>query len=321
MVTVLRLRNRPLLFSSLSVLLLIVFSLLYLNLDQLIKRPPIVQLSYTNTPIPRQIWQIFFPPAGTTTLKTSTLYADDWISVAPGYTYTLVTDVEAQRLLNTTPSFAQRPEIAATYNALTNPALKSDFLRYLILLSRGGIYSDVDTKPIVRLEDWLPDPERRATARLIIAPEYDETQDPNLPDMHPVQFCQWTIAAAPDHPVLERMVERALTGLRDVAARQGTSLDKVVVSGGETVKTTGPVAWTEVVFGVLQERDPSLTSYLDFAGIKAPRYYGDIVVLPAESFRADFFDESGLGAWWRKDHRALVRHFFRGAWRTVKLPG
>lgn len=321
MVPSLRLRSRShLLFLSLSAIVLVVFAFLYLNSDHLLRSPftiyPQEQSVPSNIPIPRRIWQIFFPPPGVPILEKSTLYSEDWMSLAPGYTYTMVTDVEAQHILNT--SFAHRPEIPATYNALSNPALKSDFLRYLILLSRGGTYSDVDTKPVIRLEEWLS-PERRETVRLIIAPEYDESQDPHPEDfIYPVQFCQWTIAAAPNHLVLDRMVNRALVGLSDVAVKQSTSLDKAVFSDFDVLNTTGPVAWTEVVFSVLKLVDPRITSLDDLAGIRSPRYFGDIVVLPLESFRADYLDDWGWMRW-RQGHRGLVRHFFKGAWRETPL--
>ncbi|KXX76255.1 Initiation-specific alpha-1,6-mannosyltransferase [Madurella mycetomatis] len=275
-----------------------------------ISRPPAAEI-----PIPRQIWQIFFPPPGSRVIDKRILFSNEWIAMSPGYTYTLVSEHEAAAFIDA--NFDSRPEIAETYHALKNPALKSDFLRYLLLLARGGIYTDVDTRPIVPLEDWLPADKRR-DIRLIIAPEYDESQDPPPQDwMHPVQFCQWTIAAAPNHPILARMVNRTMETLHYVAQQQGTTLDKADFSDFNVLNSTGPVVWSEVVLESIKEMNLNITGFSDFYGVHEQRYYQDVVVMPHESFRGDVLDEWGIG--WRKNRRALVRHFYKGGWRKIPL--
>jgi alpha 1,6-mannosyltransferase len=262
-------------------------------------------------PIPKFIWQIFFPPPGTAVFERDFVHADDWIELSPGYTYTLVGARGADAFI--ADNFENRPEIARAYHALTNPALKSDFLRYLLLYVHGGVYSDVDTKPVVRLDNWIP-PERRRHVKFLVAVEYDEALDPHPADFtYKVQFCQWTIAAAPGHAVFARMIDRVLEGLRDVAALQGTTLDKAEITNYDVLNTTGPVAWTEVVFQLLQEMDPNVKNYDDVALIREPWYLGDTVVMPLETFRADYLDDWGLS--WRKGRKALVRHFFKGGWK------
>ncbi|KAK3387761.1 nucleotide-diphospho-sugar transferase [Podospora didyma] len=266
--------------------------------------------------IPRLIWQIFFAPPGIETIEKDAIYSSEWVTMAPGYTYTMLGTSEADAFV--AANFGDKPDIAATYHALSNPGLKSDFLRYLLLYTRGGTYSDTDTKPVVPLERWLPQDKRR-DAKLLVAIEYDEAQDPHPADFkYPVQFCQWTIAAAPKHIVFERMVQRAMTGLHDIASAQGTTLDKADIKDFDVLNTTGPVAWTEVVFETLQEYDETIRTYDDLARFKSPRYFSDIVVLPLSAFRADYLDDWGYS--WRKGRTALVRHYFKGGWRKVKIP-
>ncbi|KAH8904438.1 hypothetical protein BR93DRAFT_930473 [Coniochaeta sp. PMI_546] len=305
-----------------AAVLLTIITFFYLLSPSQLRQPltvPNQESLPSDIPIPRQIWQIFFPPPGAATLKKSTFFSADWIAMAPGYTYTMVADQEAASLIDT--YFADRPEIGTTFHALTNPALKSDFLRYLLLSARGGTYSDVDTKPLVPLESWLP-ASLRGTTRLVIALEYDETQDTHTDQTaHEVQFCQWTISSAPNHPLMARMVDRALADLQAAARAQNTDVAHAVFSDKDVLNTTGPVAWSENVFEVLRERDPSVRSWLDFTGIREPRHFGDIVLLPLESFRADWRDDWGTWFNWRKGRRALVRHFYKGGWRVVKLPG
>ncbi|KAK0639203.1 nucleotide-diphospho-sugar transferase [Cercophora newfieldiana] len=255
------------------------------------------------------------------------MHSNTWIEMAPGYTYTLVGNLEAESFL--AAHFSGRPEIAAAYHSLTNMGSKSDFLRYLLLYIRGGIYSDVDTKPIVRPDAWLP-PQRRRDVRLLIAVEHDEPIDGQPEDfVYPVQFCQWTIAAAPHHPVFAKMIDRMLMGLRDVADRDRalrgsnkalTDFDSIFAHGDgaftdfDVINTTGPVAWTEVVFGHLQGVDGSIKRHQDIWNMHEPAYYGDIAVLPLHGFRAERLDDWGL---WRRKY-ALVRHFFKGSWKTSR---
>ncbi|KAK0616152.1 nucleotide-diphospho-sugar transferase [Immersiella caudata] len=314
-----RSRARTCVFATVSFVLLIVLSSLPLlrataprvvfNTDQ----PPDSEI-----PIPKSIWQIFFPPPGAAVLDHDLVHSNDWIEMAPGYTYTLVSASEADRFI--AENFGHRPEIGETYHALTNPAQKSDFLRYLLLYIRGGLYADVDTKPLVRLDDWIP-PERRRDVKLLIAVEYDETVEAHPDDFtYPVQFCQWTIAAAPRHPVFAKMIDRVLTGLNDVARVQGTTLDKVNISDYNVLNTTGPVAWTEVVFSLLQETSPnpsesSIKTFADVMGIKEDRYHGDVVIMPSETFRGDYLDDWGISL--RQRRKSLVRHFFKGAWKNT----
>ncbi|KAK4108419.1 glycosyltransferase family 32 protein, partial [Canariomyces notabilis] len=232
--------------------------------------------------IPRQIWQIFFSPPHAEDLDKRALFASEWISMTPGYAYSLLNTLEADQFINTT--FTSRPEIAQTYHALKNPGAKSDFLRYLLLLTHGGIYTDLDTQPLVGPEDWLPEHKRRDAA-IIIGLESDSSRDhgPGFPD-YPVQFCQWTIAAAPNHPILHRMVNRTIEALKHLAQEQRTTLDQVRLGDEDVLQLSGPRAWSEVVLAGIKELDATVTGLSDLQGMDEPRYYRDIAVMPVLSF-------------------------------------
>ncbi|KAK3295291.1 nucleotide-diphospho-sugar transferase [Chaetomium fimeti] len=273
-------------------------------------RPP----PASEIPIPRQIWQIFFAPPGIKTLDKGGTYASDWISMAPGYGYTLMGDEDATAFVDS--SFASsRPDITATFHSLRNPAQKSDLLRYLLLWHRGGIYSDMDTRPLVPVEEWLP-PAKRREVGLVVALEWDVARDGYWDEnTRDVQFCQWTIAAAPGHPVLGGMVNHTIAALHDVARQQGKALDEADFSDLQVLNSTGPMAWSDVVFDEIRRRDPLVEELNDLMDLRSPKYAGDLVVLPVESFRAESSDEWGLNGW-RKNRRALVRHYYKGAWKA-----
>ncbi len=57
--------------------------------------------------------------------------------------------------------------------ALPQPVLKADFFRYLILLARGGIYSDIDTTALKSAVEWVPSEVPRSTYGLVVGIEAD----------------------------------------------------------------------------------------------------------------------------------------------------
>jgi alpha 1,6-mannosyltransferase len=117
--------------------------------------------------------------------------------------------------------FAHKPKVVEVYNNLPNVGMKSDLLRYLILDVEGGVYTDTDTIALKPIDVWVP-PEYRDKARLIVGIEFDRRDGGAWADIpHWLQFCQWTIAAAPDHPVFKRMVARVLHSVDELQRASG----------------------------------------------------------------------------------------------------
>lgn len=82
----------------------------------------------------------------------------------------------------------------------------------------------------------------------------------------------------------------------------------------EVMNSTGPAAWTDVVFEILQGYDERLKDTKDLAFMKEPRLIGDVLVLPIDGF--------GMGQSHSKSTHdgtvpegALVKHLFKGSWR------
>ncbi|KAH8779800.1 family 32 glycosyltransferase [Diaporthe sp. PMI_573] len=257
--------------------------------------------------IPQQIWQIFFPPASGDT-HDQLRYISEWTKSAPDFAYTLVGPELGDALVQNNFD----AEILDIYRLLRNPAMKSDLLRYLLLWAKGGYYSDLDTKPVKPLKDWLP-ARLRSRIHLIIAPEHDDGVNAHGKWAHPVQFCQWTIAAAPGHPALQRMIQRAIAGLRDLSAAQGVGIDHLSPSNGQVWNATGPPAWTEVIFETIKEAAPEIKTYHDLSRLAEPKVFGDILLLPLDAFMTLSAEMRVLE---RAGEHQLVHHDFAGAWKT-----
>ncbi|CRG92667.1 hypothetical protein PISL3812_09731 [Talaromyces islandicus] len=274
-------------------------------------------------PIPPKIWQILLPKKQTVdnvALDPDTLRdTPSWLVMNPDYTYTLVGHDGGSEFIK--HHFIDEPSIVEMYNNLPNVGMQSDFLRYLILDVEGGIYTDIDTVALKAINSWVA-PDIRDQVRLIVGIEFDRRDGGAWADIpHWLQFCQWTIAAAPGHPVFRKMVSRIRQSLDELSASHGLPVNELTPTSFEVMNSTGPAAWTDVVFELLQEQDSSLKTTKDLSFMTTPKLYGDILVLTIDGF--------GMGQ--PHSHStndgtvpeaALMRHLFRGSWRGDSIdPG
>ncbi len=235
------------------------------------------------------IWQIYLTYDLAAAPKDN-LYT--WISLSPSYAYTMVDGQAADTLIS---KFSQRDKysnVRTLFNRMTRRVMRADFLRYLLLATEGGIYTDIDTKLVRPIDEWVPDEYKNQT-RLIVALEVDQSP-PAQGTTYEVQFCQWTLAAAPDHPVLWTMIDRILGQVQDMTSTQGHTN----FTDQEVLNVTGPVGWTEVIYDHLSSITGTPMTWRNLTGIKHPILFDDILILPLDAFR-----------------ESLVIHLFSGSWK------
>ncbi|KAI0813521.1 hypothetical protein GGR55DRAFT_634851 [Xylaria sp. FL0064] len=268
--------------------------------------------------IPTKIWQIMLPRNGNAADAPvdpqSLVDTTSWLAQNPGYGYVLVGQREADYFINT--HFSGDAKILGAWQALKNPGVKSDLLRYLMLFIEGGVYTDIDTEALKPIDLWVPE-EYRDRANVVIGIEWDQLDGGPWAEIpHRLQFCQWTIAAAPGHPLFMKMAYHTLHALERLAADHNTTLENLELSSVEVMMSSGPASWTDVVLEELKEIDHNVTDVTDFSGMKptGPRLYGDILILTIDGF--------GMGQPHSNStnddtipEAALLRHKFRGSWR------
>ncbi|KAI9711530.1 MAG: membrane-bound alpha-1,6- mannosyltransferase Initiation-specific [Bogoriella megaspora] len=261
---------------------------------------------------PAYIWQTWKTTPGSSDFGDELRPREaSWSSLHPNFIHEVITDDVAIHLMR--HLYASVPDVLEAYTSLPVPVLKADFFRYLVLLARGGIYSDIDTMALQSAVDWVPVAVPRSTYGLVIGIE----ADPERPDWHDwysrrIQFCQWTIQAKPGHPVLREIVAR-ITEKTLLMKREGT-LER---DGQKSVmEFTGPGVWTDTVFEYFNDEtyfDMSTSSgnitWEQFTGIKAQKKVGDVVVLPITCFSPGI---QTMGAGDDDDPLAFVKHFFEG---------
>ena len=234
-----------------------------------------------------------------------------WTEKHPGFVHEVVTDQAAVYLIKYL--YASVPEIIEAYNALPLPVLKADFFRYLILLARGGIYSDIDTTALRSAVEWIPEDVPRSTFGLVIGVE----ADPDRADWKEwysrrIQFCQWTIQAKAGHPVLRDIVASITDDILQMKKKgtlNASKLEKAIV------EFTGPAIWTDTIFNYLN--DPSFfkmegsknVTWESFTGMSKAKKVGDVVVLPITSFSPGV---QQMNAGEDDDPMAFVHHDFEG---------
>ncbi|KAI2615027.1 glycosyltransferase family 32 protein [Hypoxylon sp. NC1633] len=264
------------------------------------------------TRFPAYIWQTWkwTPASGEFTFRDQEA---SWTTQHPGFVHEVITDQVAVHLLKLL--YAPIPEVLEAYNAMPQPVLKADFFRYLILLARGGIYSDIDTFVIRSALEWIPNTVPKESIGLVIGIE----ADPDRPDWREwysrrIQFCQWTIQAKPGHPILRDIVSR-ITEETLKRKREGVFISKEK----SVVEFTGPAVWTDTIFDYFNDpryfdlkHSQGNISYMNFTGMDTPKKVGDVVVLPITSFSPGV---EQMGAKDYGDPMAFVKHDFEGTWK------
>ena len=261
---------------------------------------------------PAYIWQTWkYTPASGDFGETFRPAEASWSELHPGFVHEVVTDDAAVYLLK--HLYASVPEVLEAYTSLPLPVMKADFFRYLILLARGGIYTDIDTTAIRSTTDWIPSEVPRSTFGLVIGIEADPDRE-DWRDWYSrrIQFCQWTIQAKPGHPVLREVVAN-ITKETLRMKKQGILKDKKMDKS--IVEFTGPALWTDTIFTYLN--DPTYfkmegsknITWETFTGMEAAKKVGDVVILPITSFSPGV---QTMGAKDPDDPMAFVKHDFEG---------
>lgn len=260
--------------------------------------------------IPPRIWQIFF---GYTPLDDFAPALQTWISKNQDYSYTLMSNQGAEDFAR--KHYADRPEILEPFLQLKFHVLRSDLLRYMILESEGGVYSDLDTVAIKSVRDWIPQ-EMRSKIHAIVGVEYDQLGgEPYYGMNEPIQFCQWTMAASRGHPIMKKIVKKVVAALEEAAERNKTSVADFQPIDDEVVQVSGPVIWTQAVMEAMSEATGTEMSYLNITGMTEPRLFGDVLVLPIDGFGAGQPHSNST----RDDNQGpgdfFVRHQWKGSWK------
>lgn len=173
--------------------------------------------------------------------------AHSWRNMSPDYEYRFYSDKQCRQAVK-----SYRPDALAAYDSMKRPVERADLFRYVIVWAVGGIYSDIDTVCKKHPFKFVP-----ANSRFVTG---IEGSFPTLTDarrygfVHKRQYCQWTFAAAPKHPILNYLIEKVKAN----SAAAVHSHSPFRWGHLETIWKTGPGAFTEAVDWGLAQRLPGI---------------------------------------------------------------
>ena len=300
--------RRPGRISALSVLvvLMLCFSIYHIptRLRPVLEQPPTNSAPLDE--IPPRIWQIFF---GYTPVDDFLPFIQSWVTKNQDYAYTLMSNDGGNAFAR--KYYADRPDILQPFLDLQFPVLRSDLLRYMILETEGGVYSDLDTNVLKPVREWVTT-DMRSKVHLIVGIEYDQLGGkPEFGMTEPLQFCQWTIAASKGHPIMKKTVKDVVHALQAMAARQNTTISELKPEDDQVVEVSGPVIWTRTVMQSMSEMTGTHIDYRNMTGMTEARLFGDVLVLPIDGFgTGQPHSNSGKNA-----ANAYIRHMWKGSWK------
>ncbi|KAI1377922.1 glycosyltransferase family 32 protein [Hypoxylon crocopeplum] len=252
---------------------------------------------------PRKIWQSWKDDSEDPTDRTVG-FPRQWRAINPQHRYERITDANIETYVaESSPS-----DISSLFSNITDPILRADLLRYVVLLVEGGVWADIDVLPHRPISDWIPQ-QYQGVANLVVGIENDKHKRPIWPGSpYSVQLAQYIILAKPHHPAIVRLVHQVKKNLEDLfrskAPGEGVTFEDVMM-------TTGPFAFTRALMDYFTETTGTKHTGDELDRLREPRLIGDVLVLPIDSFGwlpQNHYLEVG-------DPSVLVEHIFMGSWR------
>ncbi len=226
---------------------------------------------------------------------------NSFIRLNPTYKYLHYNDSTAEEFVHETmPNY-----IYQTYISLPKPVMKADYFRYIVLLAQGGVYTDMDTTCLRPIDTWI-NGKTINDIGLIIGIEADASLWDVLQGDYArqIQLVQWTIAAAPGHPILYQIVK--------LIAKISPTMALKTVTEKQILEWTGPAIWTDVISNYLWAKYGF--SLRSLKNLEQPILVGeDIYVLPITAFSPGL---KKMGSKPITDSEARVEHSFAGTWKN-----
>lgn len=231
-------------------------------------------------------------------------YRESWLQLNPNTTILFYSDLDALDFIG-----VYFPDWCDVYEALPLPVLKADLFRYLVMMKRGGIYTDIDTTCIKPLKQWNRT-EQWDDVGFVVGVESDSIWDPDWSHhgiARKLQIVQWTFASKPDHPILKKLLEKVREYTPYFMALYLTSKGKHP-SVQDVLDWTGPGVWSDVIFEYLKDEYGVASEQL--SGLTKEKLIGDVLFLPITGFAPGRV----AGAGGLNHPEARVQHNYLASW-------
>lgn len=239
-----------------------------------------------------------------------------WSELNPEYRHEVLTDEMMESYVQDT-FHNSHPDIEQIYFEVKDYILRSDIIRYLILLADGGVYNDLDVGCEQPIKDWIP-PQFKDSAGILLGVEVDNKYGPDgrtfKGGQDLFQLVNWTLMAKPNQPFMWFLVKRVMDNIRALAASRNQPISKTEFSVQDVLEVTGPAALTMAFFDYASDITKSNVTYHNFTKLSIPRLIGEVVILPIHAFGAGH--QVKWAGWKESDGTPLVHHYFTGSWKS-----
>ncbi|MCJ1444195.1 MAG: hypothetical protein MMC23_004696 [Stictis urceolatum] len=272
--------------------------------------------------IPKNVWQLYTTvgardarPSHAEAIVASAIEPHcimSWIPVDGNWTYSFLGTEAGEAFVR--KHYANQSDIIRVYTSMNVPVMKSDFLRYLILATMGGVYADSDVEMIKPLHQWVPDEFRNAT-RAMVGIERDMPSDIEWGHWS-FRFVQHTLVMAKEHPIMVNMIRSITEKMLALERRRNTAIDNLVLHDFDVVNITGPKGFMDIVFKYLSAQAGRNVDWPDVTDMTKPMLFGDTLILPINYFAAGQQHSGSI----EQSPDRLVQHYWKGTWRHWEEP-
>ncbi|KAF3186895.1 membrane-bound alpha-1,6- mannosyltransferase Initiation-specific [Orbilia oligospora] len=271
------------------------------------------------TEIPKIIWQKWKNRIDLTNVWRQDDYVREgwmtWQVFNKEFEHVVFSDVDAELFVR--KEYSHRPDIVKVFTEIQQRIIAFDLLRYLVIYKYGGIYNDMDTMCRRPIDSWFDD---FWDYGIVVGIECTLPLDPGLPEdlqldnfnlVYAVQFLQWTVMAAPGHPVINRTIEQLVASvINDTREDDGSvqwEIGDLWYEPMAILNVSGPGLWTRTVKHYINEQEGRIVADAEYAAMWDIEIFGDLLLLPQAKWAPT---NSG-----QQDEVAFLRHFWRGSWR------
>lgn len=151
-------------------------------------------------------------------------------------------------------------------------AARADLFRYLLLYRFGGVYLDIKSTSVKKLDEIIKDDDEYLLSQWKNRMgEEEQGRGIHQDHLHIPggDFQQWHIVCVPGHPFLHAVIEAVLSNIDNYnPGLHGTGLSTVL-------KVTGPIAYTLAIFPLLPMHKHRFIDYDEYLGFKYSIFYTD----------------------------------------------
>lgn len=237
-----------------------------------------------------------------------------WADLNPDWEQEVLTDEIMENYVRDHFHESQ-PEMEELYFEVKDYILRSDLIRYFVMLADGGVYNDLDVGCEKPISTWVPKQFKDA-AGILLGVEVDNKYGPdgrtftNGEDLF--ELVNWTIMSKPNQPFIWFLVQSVMANMKNLAASKNQSISQMVPTIPDVLVTTGPAALTTAFFDYASNLTGTNVTYKNFTKITEPKIVGEVVILPIQAFGAGHQVQwAGL----KQDGSQLVHHYFAGSWK------